>query len=191
MSFRLILENHTVEVKAPEVHTWGRHVETKLWTSNISSDQNQATLFFLTAPPLHCPSVHTTAPVTHLDVLSTLKQHQLKGRMNQSVTGEHIGITIERSSEDANICYTFLIFSPATVRCWPLPHHRNLQLAVNRRKSESISLQWEIWCLWAQNWTQQPVQLPCTAAQIPDGLFCCIDPQSEGLFPQSRLALFR
>lgn len=93
-------------------------MEMKPWTSNISSDQNQASFFLpavsSVAPPPPCPSVHTTAPVTHLDVLSTLKQHQLKGRTNQSVTGEHIGITIERSPEDANICYAFLMFLAAT-----------------------------------------------------------------------------
>lgn len=96
-------------------------MEMKLWTSNISSDQNQATFFFCrqsaecrSLSP-HCPSVHTTAPVTHLDVLSTLKQHQLKGRTNQSVTAEHVGITIERSSEDANICYTSLMFFTAAL----------------------------------------------------------------------------
>lgn len=93
----------------------------KPWTSNISSDQNQATFFFASSQQSvahstpHCPSVHTTAPVTHLDVLSTLKQHQLKGRTNQRVTGEHVGITIERSAEDANICYASLMFFTAAL----------------------------------------------------------------------------
>lgn len=67
----------------------------------ISAQIKIRQLFLPPPHSLHCPSVHTTAPVTHLDVLSTLKQHQLKGRTNQSVMGEHIGITIQRSSEDA------------------------------------------------------------------------------------------
>lgn len=86
----------------------------------------------MSLPPPPCPSVHTTAPVTHLDVLSTLKQHQLKGRTNQSVTGEHIGITIERSPEDANICYAFLMFLTAT----PLGSVASLQRTVDSKQEE-------------------------------------------------------
>lgn len=82
--------------------------EGHMWKSNcghqISSQIKIRQLFFFFFLPAvsrvslvtpHCPSVQTTAPVTHLDVLSTLKQHQLKGRTNQSVTGEHIRITIK------------------------------------------------------------------------------------------------
>lgn len=142
-------QGQIIKVKVPEEPVLKYKHEGDTWRWNcghqISAQIKIRQLFLLpavsrvslTLPP-HCPSVHTTAPVIHLDVLSTLKRHQLKGRTNQSVTGEHVGITIERSSEDANICYASLMFFTADL-C-----HRSIKLTVNRRKRERFRM--KFWC---------------------------------------------
>lgn len=161
------------KVKIPRSDSQGQspHMEETCGTGTTDiKDQLRSKSVNFFCPPsslLHCPSLHTTAPVTHLDALSTLNQHRLKGRTNQSVTGEHIGITIERSSKMLTFVTPLWYFPAATLLASAAP--RQPTVNSNRRKSESVSAHHQNpqWLLFntTTRWTGEGRRMEMTARQ--------------------------
>lgn len=102
-------QGQTVKVKVFEVHTWRRHVEMERRTSNISSDQNQATA---PAPPPR--SIVPRFIPLHLSLILMCCQPWNSTSLKvERIRVWRVGIAIERSSEDTNICYTFHSYAAA------------------------------------------------------------------------------